>query len=695
MAGANSNIQMTDLDFGAIKNNLKTFLQSQDILKDYNYDGSALNILLDVLAYNTQYNAYYLNMVANEMFLDSALLRNSVVSQAKLLGYTPKSIVASEAVINLTFNQVNDYSLTLPKFTNFMSEAIDGVNYNFVTTDSTTVNVTNNQAVFNNIIIKQGEPATLSYVVNESQNPTFSFKITTPDVDTSTIQVLVQESSTNTFSQIYTLATDYLTLNNDSLVYFLQEGLNNYYEIYFGDGLLGKKLVDGNIVRISYISTVGPISAGANSFVLLDSVNGYANNTITPVSSANKGAAKESISSIKYQAPKNYSAQNRAVSKEDYINAIQKNKLGYSFDGVNVWGGQENDPPVYGQVFVCLKPAGSYTMTPTQKQRLIEDVIKPISVMTVVPTIVDPDYTYVQLTTNVYYDPKKTTLTSSQLKDNIKTAILNLAANKLNTFQSTFTSYDYNTVINNVDGSIITNEIDISLQKKIYPNLTGPTTYKLFYGAPLEKGIFQTGVTSFPGLSYRNPLNLSEIIEGVFIEEVPSLAGGVESVSIINKGFGYSTSNIPTVTIEGDGTGATAKVIMNQDGSIKSIQVLTKGENYTSAIATITPAAGDTTGQLAAAVVTVEGQYGTLRTYYNNTKNVKTIFDADIGTIDYKSGLITLQNFSPLQVNNDLGQLTITAKPTSSIVSSTYNRIVTIDVFDPNSVVVNVIAKTT
>jgi hypothetical protein len=695
MAGANSNIQMTDLDFSAIKNNLKTFLQSQDVLKDYNYDGSALNILLDVLAYNTQYNAYYLNMVANEMFLDSALLRNSVVSQAKLLGYTPKSVISSEAVINLTFNQVNDYSLTLPKFTSFMSESIDGVNYNFVTVDSTTVNVTNNQAVFNNITIKQGEPGILSYTVNETQNPTFTFKITTPDVDTSTIQVLVQESSTNSFSQIYNLATDYLTLNNDSLVYFLQESLNSYYEIYFGDGLLGKKLVDGNIVRISYISTAGPISAGANSFVLLDSVNGYANNTITPVTSANKGAIRESISSIKYQAPKNYSAQNRAVSKEDYINAIQKNKLGYSFDGVNVWGGQENDPPVYGQVFVCLKPAGAYTITPTQKQRLIEDVIKPISVMTVVPTIVDPDYTYVQLTTNVYYDPKKTTLTSSQLKDNIKTAILNLASSKLNTFQSTFTSYDYNTAINRVDPSIITNEININLQKKINTNLTGPTTYKLFYGAPLEKGIFQTGVVSSPGLSYRNPLNLTEIIEGVFIEEVPSLAGGVESISIINKGFGYSTSNIPTVTIEGDGTGATAKVIMNQDGSIKSIQVLTKGENYTSAIATITAAAGDTTGKNAAAVVTVEGQYGTLRTYYNNTKNVKTIFDTDIGTIDYKSGLVTLSNFNPQQVANDLGQLTITAKPTTSIISSTYNRIVTIDVFDPNSVVVNVIAKTT
>ena len=695
MAGANSNIQVTDLDFNTIKNNLKTYLQSQDTLKDYNYDGSALSVLLDVMAYNTQYNAYYLNMIANEMFMDTALVRNSVVSQAKLLGYTPKSASAPSAVINLTINQVLDTSLTLPKSTNFLSEAIDGRNYNFVTTDSTTVTVLNNTAVFNNVIIKQGSPNTLSYVVDEATNPKFMFKITDENVDTTTLQVVVQESSSNSSYKIYTLSEDYLSLENDSLVYFLQEGLNGYYEIYFGNNILGKKLVDGNIVRISYIITSGTNATGANNFVLLNSISGYSNTTITPVSSATKGFAKESINSIKFQAPKTYSAQNRAVSKEDYITAIQKNKLGYSFDGVNVWGGQENDPPVYGQVFVCLKPAGAYTMTPTQKQKLIEDVIKPISVMTVTPTIVDPDYTYVKLTTNVYYDPKKTTLTSSQIKNNVKTAIYNLAATTLNTFQSTFMMYDFSTTINSVDSSIITNEIELNLQKKFYPSITTPSTYNLYFGTPLEKGIFQTGITSFPALQYRNPINLSEIIDGISIEEVPSLAGGVESISIINKGFGYSTSNPPTVTILGDGTGATATPVMNTDGTIKSITVLTKGQNYTSAIVNITPSAGNTTGQLGAAIVTLEGQYGTLRTYYNNTKEVKTIFDDSIGTIDYKAGIITLNNFNPVNVDNDLGQLTITTKPSSTIISSTYNRIITIDVFDPNSVVVNVIAKKT
>ena len=237
MAGANSNIQMTELDFNQIKNNLKTYLQSQDTLKDYNYDGSALSVLLDVLAYNTQYNAFYLNMIGNEMFLDTALQRNSVISQAKVLNYIPRSARASQAVVNLTVNQVTDSSLTLPKFTNFMSEAIDNINYNFVTTTSTTVNVVNNQAVFSNVAISQGTPTTMSYVVNSTQNPTYTFKIPNTNVDTSTLEISVQASSTNTSFEVYTLATDYLQLNGSSPVYFLQEGLDNYYEIYFGNGI--------------------------------------------------------------------------------------------------------------------------------------------------------------------------------------------------------------------------------------------------------------------------------------------------------------------------------------------------------------------------------------------------------------------------------------------------------------------------
>ena len=691
MAGANSNIQITDLDFNNIKTNLKKFLQSQDTLKDYNYDGSALSTLLDVLAYNTQYNAYYLNMVANEMFLDSAIQRGSVVSHAKLLNYTPKSSIAPTATVNLNVYQVAETSLTLPKFTRFLSEAIDGVNYSFVTTDSHTVKVSANTATFNNVSIKQGQPADLAFTVDSTTNPSYTFEIPETTVDTTTLTVSVQQSGSNTSTEVYNPATDYLTLDGSSAVYFLQESLTGTYQIYFGDGYLGKKLTDGNIVRVSYVVTQGSNSAGANNFVLMDTISGHSNTSIDSITAASQGGNKESIDSIKFQAPKSYSAQGRAVTQEDYITVIQQNKLGYSFDAVNVWGGEQNDPPVYGQVFVCLKPTGAYSLTDTQKTRLVEDVIKPISVMTVQPTIVDPDYTYIKIVANVVYDSKKTTYSANQISQLVTNAINNFSDQSLNTFNSTFAAPELTTAIQTADPSIITNEVSIQLQKKFYPDLITPQTYKFYYGVELKKGMFLSGINTSPAVQFQDPLNKANIIDGVYVEEVPSSTGGVESISILNPGFGYQSA--PKVTILGDGTGATAEAIINTNGSIRSINVLTAGSNYTSAIATITPAANDTTGQLGAATVNLTGRYGTLRTYYNNTNNVKTVFNQNVGTVDYTSGLVTVNSFGPIGVDNDLGQLTLSVNPATTIVSSSYNRIITIDPYDPNAITVNVVTK--
>ena len=691
MAGANSNIQITDLDFNDIKTNLRNFLKSQNALKDYNFEGSALSVLLDILSYNTQYNAYYLNMVANEMFLDSAIQRESVVSLAKLLNYTPKSAIAPEATINVLVNQVTDASLTLPKNAQFLSENIDGTNYNFVTTDSSTVAVSGQQALFSNVSIKQGIVSSISYQVDSTTNPTYTFSIPDENVDTTTLLVSVQQSVSNTTYEIFTKASDVLLLTAESTVYFLQEGVNGLYEINFGDGILGKKLVNGNIVNLNYLSTSGSGSAGANSFINMNSIGGFSNVTVTSVQPASFGQDRESVDSIKFQAPKSFSAQKRAVTKEDYITAIQQNNLGYSFDAVNVWGGQENDVPIYGQVFISLKPAGSYNLTQLQKQKLIQDVIKPISVLTVTPTIVDPDYSYLQLTINVLYDPNKTNLTSSQIKTNVKTAILNLAASQLNTFNSTFNITNFNNVVNNVSSSIITNEISVQVQKKFFPILTVPTTYSLYYGTPLKRGMFQSGISTSPSLQFRDPDNLSSIIDGVQIEEMPSSTGGVESISIINPGFGYQSA--PTIEILGDGVGATAEAVISITGSLKSINITNKGSGYTNAIVKITAKSNDTTGQLAAAIVNLEGRYGTLRSFYNNNENVKIILNSSVGTVDYNLGVITLENFNPYGVQNDLGQLTVSANPTTSIISSTYNRIITVDPFDPNSIIVNVNTK--
>lgn len=686
MAAANSGLQITNLDFTSIKSSLKTFLSQQDTLKDYNFDGSALSVLVDLLAYNTQYNAYYLNMVANEMFLDSAVLRNSVVSHAKMLNYIPKSAVAPKATIKLTVNQVTTPTLTLPKFTEFISEPIDGINYTFLTTDSETINVVANTAVFDNLQISQGISSSFSYLVNNTTNPKQIFEIPDTNIDTATLVVSVQESSSNLSSETYVQATDYINLNPTSKVYFLQEGMNGNYEIYFGDGILGKSLVNDNIVNLSYVATDGLASFGANSFTIAAPVSGFSNTVVSSITSAFNGADRETISSIKFSAPKAYAAQGRAVTKEDYIYLIQNNSTNLPIDSVSVWGGEENDPPVYGQLFCAVKPSGGFTLTPSQKERLVMEVIKPISVLTVTPTIVDPDYTYIKVNTKVLYDPRKTTLTSGQIKQAVINSINNFSEQNLNTFNSTFKTPILITTVQNADSSIVTNETNIRLQKKFYPNLNTRTTYFLNFGVPLKRNYFNAGVNSSPDFSIAD-INASNLTRtNVYFEEVPVTVGGIEKIDINNQGVGYTKA--PIVTIVGDGKDATA-IATIAAGRIITITVTNPGFDYTQATVVITNASGDTTGTLGYASPVLQGSIGTLRTYYY-LNNTKVILNNNAGSIDYQKGLITLTDFAPLSINNSLGQFTISAVPDSSIVSSTFNRIIAVDEFDSESITVTV-----
>ena len=690
MASSNNNIQLTELDFSNIKNNFIAYLQSQDAFKDYNFQGSAMSVLLDILAYNTQYNAYYLNMVANEMFLDSALQRSSVVSHAKLLNYTPKSSIAPTAYINVAFTGVTSSSFTLPRYSNFISESVQGVNYNFVSTDATTVATSGGIANFTNLQIKQGIPAAYTYTVDSTINPKYVFEIPDSKIDTTSIQVTVQENSSNNSYTTYQPAGSFLTLTPTDQVYFLQESLNGNYQISFGDGVLGYELQDGNIVVVSYISTDGTLATGANSFVLMDNIGGFTSSSVTGVIPASQGGDKESIDSIKFQAPKAYAAQNRAVTKEDYITAIQQNNLGFAFDSVSVWGGQENESPVFGQVFISMKPEGSFLLNDAQKQSIITNIIDPISVLTVTPTIVDPDFTFINVSVNVVYNPNKTTKTALQIENGVKAAIVAFANTSLNTFNSTFNGYDLLNAVQSYDPSIVNSEYSLKLQKRVLPSLTDSSTYNLYYNTPLQKGVLLSGVSSSPALQFTNPANTESIIDGVFYEEVPATTYGVDTISVLNPGYGYQSA--PIITILGDGQGATAHAEI-AGGTIQKIVVDTSGNNYTTAIATITPVNGDTTGQLGAAVVNLQGRFGTLRTYYNNATNVKTVLNNNAGTIDYSKGIISLVSLAPINVDNDLGQLSVDATPVSSLISSSYNTILTLDSSNPTAITVNVIAQ--
>jgi hypothetical protein len=606
-----------------------------------------------------------------------------------MLNYIPRSAVSSKASIKLQVNQVGTSTLTLPKFTPFLSEAIDGVNYTFLTKDSTTVNVSANTAIFNNIEIAEGVAASAAFTVNTTSNPKLIFTISDANIDTSTLVVSVQDSSTSLVYNTYTRATDYVALTPTSKVYFLQEGMNGNYEIYFGDGILGATLIDGNVVNISYVSTSGTSAFGANSFSIMSSVGGYSNTVISPITSAFAGADKESITSIKYTAPKAYAAQGRAVTKEDYIYLIQNNSTNLPIESVSVWGGEENIPPVYGQIFCAVKPSGGLTLTPSQKDKLVTEVIKPISVLTVVPTIVDPDYTFVNITTNVLYDPKKTTYTGGQIKQLVINSINTFSNQNLNTFNSIFKSPALITQIQTADPSIITNESTIRLQKKIYPKLNAKATYFLDFGVKLKRNYFNAGLSSSPDFSVTDVTAVNSVRTGVYFEEVPTTVGGIGTINITNQGFGYTKT--PVVKIIGDGLDATAYAVL-ASGRIVSIVITNPGYNYTQAIVQITPAEGDTSGALGYADAVLEGSLGTLRTYYY-LNNTKTILNSSAGTIDYSTGKVTLIDFSPLNINNSLGQFTISVVPDSTIVSSTYNKIIALDQYDPEALSVTVSAS--
>jgi len=689
---SNTNIQVASLDFSNIKQNFINYLQSQDTFKDYNFTGSALSTLLDVLAYNTQYNAFYLNMVANEMFLDSALQRSSVISHAKLMNYVPKSSIGAVALINVAFTGVSSATFSIPQYTNFMSEAINGVNYNYITTNQVSTGVINGNASFTSVELKQGTLANYTFTVDSSSNPQYIFEIPDTNIDTTTLVVSVQQSSSNSYSQIFNPTTDYLALTPTDPVYFLQEAINGNYQIYFGDGVLGQQLSDGNIVNVRYISTSGSAGGLANNFVLMDNFGSYSTITISATGGtpATQGTDKESIQSIKFQAPKAFSAQGRAVNKNDYITAIQQNTLGIPFDAVSVWGGEENVPPVYGQVFVSMKPTGGYDLTATQKQLIKEQVIKPISVLTVQPVIVDPDYTYLQVYANVVYQQSQTALTPTAMQTGLQGAVYNYAANNLNTFNSTFNSYLMLQYINDFDPSVISSDFSINVQKKIYPTLGTTQTYTLNYGATLQRGVYGSGVSSSPPIQVINPANTQLTLDGVYIEEVPTSTSSVQSISIVTTGYNYQQA--PTILIQGDGYGANAyATIVN--GALSSVVVANSGIGYTSAVATVVPAIGDTSGQGGSLVVNLSGQYGSVRTYYNSNTAGKVVVNPNAGTIDYTNGIITLTGLDVVQVDNPLGELTVSAKPATTLISSSYNRIISIDPFDPTAVNITVTAK--
>ena len=407
MAQTTSRLRVTELDFNDIKTNLKSYLSSQKEFQDYNFEGSAMNTLLDLLSYNTHYNAIYANMISNEMFLDSAVKRDSVISLAKHLGYRPRSSTASTGRINVTVNSPtgSPSSLTMPKGTVFRSR-VNETNFQFVTTADVTIIPTEGVYTFTNIDVKEGTLLTLQYT-KDSSNEAQRFLLTDTNIDVSTLKVKVQNSVADVTQTTFTEADDFLEVKADSEVYFLDAVEDGFYELTFGDDVLGKKIIDGNIVIIEYIVCNEDDANGANSYTLQTAVGGSTNATITTVINSQNGAPRETIDSIKFNAPKSFSAQKRAVTAEDYKVILPK--LYNNVDAMQVWGGEDNDPPIYGKVFLSIKPKTGRTLTTSTKDAIKNTVLSGKTMVSITPEIIDPVYICIIPSVTVYWNPNITT----------------------------------------------------------------------------------------------------------------------------------------------------------------------------------------------------------------------------------------------------------------------------------------------
>ena len=473
---ASNKLEISAVDFDQIKVNLKTFLQSQSEFQDYNFEGSGFAILLDLLAYNTHYLSYNTNVVANEMFLDSADLRSSIVSLAKMLGYTPTSPRAPIANIDILINNGTGTSVTMTKGTVFTT-SVDGTSYQFVTNADFTIAPSSGVYRFSGVNIFEGSLTTFKYTANTS-DPDQKFIIQSSRADTSTLRVRVQNSSVDTTTTTYTLATGITELSATSKVYFIQEIEDGRFEVYFGDGTIGQSLADGNIVILEYIVTNTIDANGASSFSLSGSIDGFTNVTITTNSSAQGGSVGQTKESIRFNAPLQYAAQDRAVTTTDYETLVQE--IYPNAQSVSAWGGEDDETPVYGVVKIAIKAASGSTLTDATKNSIITQ-LKKYNVASVRPQIIDPETTTILLTSNVKYDERATTKTAETLRSEIINAIITYNTNTLQQFDSMFRYSKIVQLIDDTDTSILSNITTLKIRKTFTPTISVSTRYDIYF----------------------------------------------------------------------------------------------------------------------------------------------------------------------------------------------------------------------
>jgi hypothetical protein len=501
-----SNKPISSLDFDEIKSNLKEFLRGQTQFKDYDFEGSSMSIILDLLAYNTHYQAFYANMAANESFLDSAVIRSSVVSLAKHLDYTPRSKKAASLVVDIYYDstvtdEVFKGTLFLEAGTLFRGVDENGKSINFVNLESKKVERVNGQNVARSVTLSQGVLAQSSFVANVQEGNKPVFIIPDKNIDIDTIVGRVSRSTTDSFGSglLWKRARDITKIDGTSPIFFVQQGRDSFWEIYFGDGILGKALENGNVVTFTYLRTSG--SAGNNvgyddtvTSRAIRVVSGTSTDSISDIvvqtdddgnpQPSFGGREEEDIQSIKYYAPRSYQAQERAVTANDYL-AILGREYSDRADSFFIWGGEESDPPQYGKVFISIKPKIGNRLSLQEKQAIERTILQGRNLVTITPEVVDPDVISIQPNVLFYYDEARTTLSSSTIEGRIADFILAYTAEQLGRFARNFRMSSLTSAINASSPASISSSMTILISKELELNLGNVFTYKVSFDNPL------------------------------------------------------------------------------------------------------------------------------------------------------------------------------------------------------------------
>lgn len=475
-------LKVDGLDFEGIKSNFINYLRSQDQFRDYNFDASGMQVLLDLLAYNTYYNSFYLNMIANETFLATAQKRNSIINLARSINYTPRS-TSSAKITGLAILSVSSTPafVTIPAYTTF-DGTIDGITYTFNTTEALTV-VPTSGVYSKEITLTEGRYRNERFTVDTS-DPDQRFLILNKNLDTTTVSVRVQTSSVDATTRIFTKPDNLVEINEKSQIFFIEEVEDGYYELFFGDGIFGVSLDNGNVIIIEYLVSNGPDGNDVRSLTYTGAISGVTNIIFTENGSASGGAEIETTNKIKFNAPKSYEAQNRAVTVEDYKSIVLRQP---NIQSVSIWGGEDNDPPTYGTVYIAVKPITGEFLTSSEKSILTQNVLKPKKILTVRNVIVDPEYIYVIVNSLVKYDSRNLLITESALKSKIIETIKNYNDDDINEFSKYFRFSKLSRLIDVSDRAIINNTTSISLRKEFEVQIGQSKRYDVSFSNPINR----------------------------------------------------------------------------------------------------------------------------------------------------------------------------------------------------------------